>query len=163
MDKEAHVYIDLDGKPQLVGRLWGRVRKERRARPSNTAPHGSKTRLAFRLNLLCSLVPVRFTRPATCRCSGLSATQRPIDGAGFSCGGWNAGGPSGRRRRRAHSGRSTICCSSTTKRGRGRCVSQSEREDHSFVMRRRTAYPPVMGLPRLLRHRSASSKEKDTR
>jgi serine/threonine-protein kinase HipA len=29
MDKEALVYVDLDGKPQLVGRLWGRVRKER--------------------------------------------------------------------------------------------------------------------------------------
>ena len=29
MDKEALVYVDLDGKPQLVGRLWGRVRRER--------------------------------------------------------------------------------------------------------------------------------------
>lgn len=29
MDKEALVYVDLDGKPLLVGRLWGRVRKER--------------------------------------------------------------------------------------------------------------------------------------
>ena len=29
MDKEALVYVDLEGKPLLVGRLWGRVRKER--------------------------------------------------------------------------------------------------------------------------------------
>jgi len=29
MEKEALVYVDLDGKPQLVGRLWGRLRKER--------------------------------------------------------------------------------------------------------------------------------------
>jgi len=29
MDREALVYVDLDGKPQLVGRLWGRMRRER--------------------------------------------------------------------------------------------------------------------------------------
>jgi len=27
MDKEALVYVDLDGVPHLVGRLWTRVRK----------------------------------------------------------------------------------------------------------------------------------------
>lgn len=29
MDKEALVYVDLDGAPQRVGRLWARVRKDR--------------------------------------------------------------------------------------------------------------------------------------
>ncbi len=29
MDKEALVYVDLGGRPQLVGRLWGRVRRDR--------------------------------------------------------------------------------------------------------------------------------------
>ncbi len=29
MDKEALVYVDLRGRPQLVGRLWARVRKDR--------------------------------------------------------------------------------------------------------------------------------------
>jgi serine/threonine-protein kinase HipA len=29
VEKEALVYVDFDGKPLLVGRLWGRVRKER--------------------------------------------------------------------------------------------------------------------------------------
>lgn len=29
MDREALVYVDLDGTPQLVGRLWGRIRKNR--------------------------------------------------------------------------------------------------------------------------------------
>ena len=29
MDKEALVYVDLDGQPHLVGRLWGRVRKDK--------------------------------------------------------------------------------------------------------------------------------------
>jgi serine/threonine-protein kinase HipA len=29
MDKEALVYVDLDSTPHLVGRLWGRVRKNR--------------------------------------------------------------------------------------------------------------------------------------
>ena len=29
MDRESLVYVDLDGKPHLVGRLWARVRKNR--------------------------------------------------------------------------------------------------------------------------------------
>jgi serine/threonine-protein kinase HipA len=29
MDQEAVVYVDLDDKPQLAGRLWGRVRRDR--------------------------------------------------------------------------------------------------------------------------------------
>jgi len=29
VDKEALVYVDLDRRPQLVGRLWGRARRER--------------------------------------------------------------------------------------------------------------------------------------
>src|SRR5258707_3746537 len=29
MDKEALVYVDLQGTPQLVGRLWARMRKDR--------------------------------------------------------------------------------------------------------------------------------------
>jgi serine/threonine-protein kinase HipA len=29
MDKEALVYVDLGGQPHLVGRLWGRVRKDK--------------------------------------------------------------------------------------------------------------------------------------
>jgi len=29
MDQETLVYVDLDGKPHLVGRLWARVRKNK--------------------------------------------------------------------------------------------------------------------------------------
>ena len=29
MDREVLVYVDLQGKPHLVGRLWARVRKDR--------------------------------------------------------------------------------------------------------------------------------------
>jgi serine/threonine-protein kinase HipA len=29
MDKETLVYVDLDGVPHLVGRLWARVRKNK--------------------------------------------------------------------------------------------------------------------------------------
>ena len=28
MDREAFVYVDLDGAPHLMGRLWARVRKD---------------------------------------------------------------------------------------------------------------------------------------
>ena len=29
MDKETFVYVDLDGVPHLMGRLWARVRKNK--------------------------------------------------------------------------------------------------------------------------------------
>ena len=29
MDREALVYVDLDGVPHLMGRLWGRTRKNK--------------------------------------------------------------------------------------------------------------------------------------
>jgi serine/threonine-protein kinase HipA len=29
MDREALVYVDLDGVPHLVGRLWARARKNK--------------------------------------------------------------------------------------------------------------------------------------
>lgn len=31
MDKEVFVYVDLDGRPRLVGRLWARARKEKQS------------------------------------------------------------------------------------------------------------------------------------
>ncbi len=31
MDKEVFVYVDLDGQPRLVGRLWARARKEKQS------------------------------------------------------------------------------------------------------------------------------------
>jgi serine/threonine-protein kinase HipA len=29
MEKDAFVYVDLEGRPRLVGRLWTRMRKDR--------------------------------------------------------------------------------------------------------------------------------------
>jgi hypothetical protein len=41
MDKETFVYIDLNGAPHLVGRLWARARaRTRKAPPSNTIRDG---------------------------------------------------------------------------------------------------------------------------
>jgi serine/threonine-protein kinase HipA len=63
MDKEVFVYVDLDGQPRLVGRLWARLRKESKAPPSNTNAPGSKTR-RFSLEPALKLGPGPFHTPA---------------------------------------------------------------------------------------------------
>jgi hypothetical protein len=40
MEKDALVYVDLDGVPLLAGRLWTRVPRIKKARPLNTATPG---------------------------------------------------------------------------------------------------------------------------
>ena len=40
MDREALVYVDLDGVPHLVGRLWARVRKNKESATFSTTKPG---------------------------------------------------------------------------------------------------------------------------
>jgi hypothetical protein len=40
MDTKALVYVDLDGVPHLMGRLWARTRKNKEAPPWSTTRHG---------------------------------------------------------------------------------------------------------------------------
>jgi len=44
MDKETFVYVDLDGVPHLMGRLWLMCARTRKALPSNTTKPGWKIR-----------------------------------------------------------------------------------------------------------------------
>jgi len=81
MDKEALVYVDLDGVPHLMGRLWARTRKNKESAPSNTTRHGWKILRDSLWSQPCRLVPARFTRPQTRQCSAPSATPRPTVGA----------------------------------------------------------------------------------
>jgi serine/threonine-protein kinase HipA len=121
MDKEAHVYIDLDGKPQLVGRLWGRVRKEREGATFEYSPSWLENPARFSLEPALQLGPSPFHTPGDLPMFGAIGDSAPDR--------WGRVLMRRMERRRA-------------KRGRGHCVSQSVREDHSFVMRRPNAYRP---------------------
>jgi hypothetical protein len=83
--KVALVYVDLDGKPLLVGRLWGRLRKERESATFEYDPSWLENPARFSLEPALQLGPARFIRPATCQCSGLSGTQPRICGGGSIC------------------------------------------------------------------------------
>ena len=38
MDREVFVYVDLDGGPHLMGKLWARVRKDKESAPIMAGP-----------------------------------------------------------------------------------------------------------------------------
>lgn len=63
MDKEALVYVDLDGKPLLVGRLWGRVRKERESATFEYDPSWLENPARFSLEPALQLGPGPFHTP----------------------------------------------------------------------------------------------------
>src|SRR6201998_4453729 len=60
MDKEALVYVDLDGKPLLVGRLWGRVRRERESATFEYDPSWLENPARFSLEPALPLGPGPF-------------------------------------------------------------------------------------------------------
>lgn len=51
MEKEVIVYVDLQGKPQLAGRLWMRLRRDRESATfeydKNWLGHPSASRLSL--------------------------------------------------------------------------------------------------------------------
>jgi serine/threonine-protein kinase HipA len=60
MDKESLVYVDLDGKPLLVGRLWGRIRKERESATFEYDPSWLENPARFSLEPALHLGPGPF-------------------------------------------------------------------------------------------------------
>ena len=82
MDKETLVYVDLDGAPHLMGRLWARVRKNKESATFEydegwlNIPRGS------RWSRRSSSAPARSTRRPIRRCSARSATRRRTGGGG---------------------------------------------------------------------------------
>src|SRR5579859_4184587 len=63
MDKEALVYVDLDGKPLLVGQLWGRVRRERESATFEYDPSWLENPVRFSLEPALQLGPGPFHTP----------------------------------------------------------------------------------------------------
>ena len=63
MDKEGLVYVDLDGKPLLVGRLWGRVRRERESSTFEYDPSWLANPARFSVEPALQLGPGPFHTP----------------------------------------------------------------------------------------------------
>jgi serine/threonine-protein kinase HipA len=60
MDREVFVYVDLDGKPHLVGRLWTRVRRDKESATFEYAPSWLKHPERFSLEPALALGPGPF-------------------------------------------------------------------------------------------------------
>lgn len=64
MDKEALVYVGLDGVPHLVGRLWARVRKNKESATFEYHPAWLTHAARFSLEPALTLGPGPFHTPA---------------------------------------------------------------------------------------------------
>ena len=64
MDKEVLVYVDLDGVPHLMGRLWARVRKNRESATFEYDPDWLEHPARFSLEPALKLGPGPFHTPA---------------------------------------------------------------------------------------------------
>jgi len=60
MEREALVYVDLDGRPHLVGRLWARVRKDKESATFEYEPGWLEHRERFSLEPALKLGPGPF-------------------------------------------------------------------------------------------------------
>lgn len=63
MDREVFVYVDLDGKPHFVGRLWARVRKDKESATFEYAPSWLEQPERFSLEPALALGPGPFHTP----------------------------------------------------------------------------------------------------
>src|SRR5580698_32848 len=64
MDREALVYVDLEGTSHLVGRLWGRMRKDSESATFEYDAEGLKNPAKFSLEPALQLGPGPFHTPA---------------------------------------------------------------------------------------------------
>ena len=64
MDRETLVYVDLDGTPNLMGRLWARVRKNRESATFEYDPAWLQHPARFSLEPALQLGPGPFHTPA---------------------------------------------------------------------------------------------------
>src|SRR6201984_1505236 len=64
MDRETLVYVDLDGKPHLVGRLWANVRKNKESASFEYDKTWLKNPLRFSLEPAMGVGPGAFHTPA---------------------------------------------------------------------------------------------------
>ena len=102
MDREALVYVDLDGVPHLMGRLWARTRKNKESASFEHDKDMDGKSRAILWSRLCRLLPACFTRRQTRPCSAAVGDSTPDRWGVRSCPAWNAGARSGERGHAAH-------------------------------------------------------------
>jgi hypothetical protein len=87
MDREVFVYIDLQGEPILVGRLWSRIRKGRESATFEYVPSWLAHPERFALEPALTLAPGPF--PPSGSCGWRASTRRfrrSARSAGLRCG-----------------------------------------------------------------------------
>jgi serine/threonine-protein kinase HipA len=99
MDREALVYVDLDGVPHLVGRLWARARKNKESATFEYDKTWLENPARFSLEPALQVGPGPFHTPADTPMFGAIGDSAPDRWGGRSCAAWNGGA---RRRGAAH-------------------------------------------------------------
>src|SRR5690349_6754429 len=102
MDRETLVYVDLDGKPHLVGRLWAHVRKNKESASFEYDKTWLENPLRFSLEPAMGVGPGAFHTPADTGRSVRLVIPRRTAGGGLSCAEPSAGVLSVRVPRRTH-------------------------------------------------------------
>lgn len=162
MDKEALVYVDLDGKPQLVGRLWGRVRKERESATFEYDATWLENPARFSLEPALQLGPGPFHTPGDLPMFGAIGDSAPDR--------WGRVLMRRMERRRAERENSTprtlreidylLLVDDEARQG---ALRFAEREGGPFLRAEdEKRIPPIMGLPKLLSASERVIEEKDT-
>jgi serine/threonine-protein kinase HipA len=162
MDKEALVYVDLDGKPLLVGRLWGRVRRERESATFEYDPSWLENPARFSLEPALQLGPGPFHTPGDLPMFGAIGDSAPDR--------WGRVLMRRMERRRAEREKTTprtlreidylLLVDDEARQG---AMRFAEREGGPFVRDEEAKrIPPIMGLPKLLSASERFIEEKDT-
>jgi serine/threonine-protein kinase HipA len=110
MDREALVYVDLDGVPHLMRRLWARRRKNKESATFEYDKTWLENPARFFLEPALHVGPGPFHTPADTPMFGAIGDSPPDLWGGRSCAAWNAGARSAKAGLRARSRKSTPCC-----------------------------------------------------
>ena len=162
MDKEALVYVDLDGTPQLVGRLWGRVRRERESATFEYDPSWLENPARFSLEPALQLGPGPFHTPGDLPMFGAIGDSAPDR--------WGRVLMRRMERRRAEREKTTprtlreidylLLVDDEARQG---ALRFAEREGGPYLRDEEAKrIPPIMGLPKLLSASERVIEDKDT-
>lgn len=162
MDKEALVYVDLDGTPLLVGRLWGRVRRERESASFEYDPSWLENPARFSLEPALQLGPGPFHTPGDLPMFGAIGDSAPDR--------WGRVLMRRMERRRAEREKTTprtlreieylLLVDDEARQG---ALRFAEHEGGPYLRDEEAKrIPPIMGLPKLLSASERVIEDKDT-
>src|ERR1700739_2770921 len=162
MDKEALVYVDLDGTPNLVGRLWGRARKNKESASFEYDRSWLENPARFSLEPALQLGPGPFHTPGDLPMFGAIGDSAPDR--------WGRVLMRRMERRRAEREKTTprtlreidylLLVDDEARQG---AMRFADREGGPFPGGEDAKrIPPIMGLPKLLSASERFIEEKDT-